>query len=1221
MRIETLTFQNINSLKGTWRIDFTAPEYRGLFAITGPTGAGKSSILDAIGLSLYGRTPRLGQISKSRNEVMHRGTKQCMAQTIFTAGGKRYRALWEQHRSRSSENLQQQKVRLDEFVPGASESESWIPLCEKISEFERKVPEITGLTYEQFCRSVLLAQGEFAAFLKSSDDERAVILEQITGTQIYTQISRRIQELTRERELDLDRQQALLGANPPLADEKRQELEERIKTIGQARSETQAALKAVEELIGWHAAMQTRQGDIEKNAKALELLAARSEQMNALGVRLAKAQTAESIAAQYSEQQKAQVRALTAREEKDRAQKAHAQAQRHADEAASAFTAAQKQAAAASEAHERLLAVLSKVRPLDARILSAARQTDDEKNELQLKRQNLQKLQAARGKTEQSIGRLAEAARHESEWLAEHAADRALLPLGETLITERETLKALAEALSQAARNEEEKRLAASRTREAAEKANRLLAQSEEKTKELSGQEQGARTNLTRALDGKTEQQYAAALKASEDKVRSIDAAHKENQTIQNEEKVLADRRQELERLENDRKRAALQVQALESETTLLEREETRLEELSHFLSLEDERKRLTNGSPCPLCGATEHPFAVHLPEGILSSDRELAKTRALLKKTRSRLDGERGTLSATSGKIESAQKELGRLQARIDSLAAALAAFKTEHGLASLTDLLTERDAENRRIGALEARLDSISSAEKALKAAQDALAGHKAKSEALIARAAAAKAADEAAASALLAARKERERQAEALDGRRASVLETYGNFFEGGAPQAEEALGQLSERRLAYQQAAERLAAKESDRKTLAATLAEQTNSEARAAQEEKRAAEALASSTQALSELKSDRSALFGARDADAEENASKRNMHDALGRQEQARSKAEASARDLAAALTRRDAAEKTLAELADEAQRAQAVWLQKLSEKGFPSEPLWLEARLSEADREASRKTLDQYAVDKQTAEKQKLESQEALERLVQERRTEKTPEECSLAKQSLSEKRSQLDTEFGALSRELESDRQKRQAADELLRKIEAARKEFDYWKTLNDLVGSADGKKFRLFVQGLTMARLIRLANEALSNFSDRYTLVQPDEQDDRTSPLSIYVQDSELFGERRAASNLSGGETFLVSLALALGLSKLSSTNVTIESLFLDEGFGTLDEASLENALGALDKMTVGNRLVGVISHVGRIEERIPTQIEVHKESAGASTLSGPGVQSIT
>jgi len=168
---------------------------------------------------------------------------------------------------------------------------------------------------------------------------------------------------------------------------------------------------------------------------------------------------------------------------------------------------------------------------------------------------------------------------------------------------------------------------------------------------------------------------------------------------------------------------------------------------------------------------------------------------------------------------------------------------------------------------------------------------------------------------------------------------------------------------------------------------------------------------------------------------------------------------------------------------------------------------------------------------------------------------------------------------------------------------------------------VGSADGKKFRLFVQGLTMARLIRLANEALSNFSDRYTLVQPDEQDDRTSPLSIYVQDSELFGERRAASNLSGGETFLVSLALALGLSKLSSTNVTIESLFLDEGFGTLDEASLENALGALDKMTVGNRLVGVISHVGRIEERIPTQIEVHKESAGASTLSGPGVQSIT
>jgi exonuclease SbcC len=187
--------------------------------------------------------------------------------------------------------------------------------------------------------------------------------------------------------------------------------------------------------------------------------------------------------------------------------------------------------------------------------------------------------------------------------------------------------------------------------------------------------------------------------------------------------------------------------------------------------------------------------------------------------------------------------------------------------------------------------------------------------------------------------------------------------------------------------------------------------------------------------------------------------------------------------------------------------------------------------------------------------------------------------------------------------------------AAAEQLEKaaaIEAQSSECRRWELLHELIGSADGKKFRNFAQGMTFEIMVTHANLQLARMTDRYQLVR-----DPASPLELNVVDTWQAGEVRSTRNLSGGEGFIVSLALALGLSQMSSRNVRVDSLFLDEGFGTLDEEALETALETLAGLQQSGKLIGIISHVPAIKERISTQIRVAPINGGRSAISGPGV----
>jgi len=186
MRILRVRLQNLNSLVGEWEIDFTHAAFTadGIFAITGPTGAGKTTVLDAICLALYGSTPRLGRITAGGNEIMSRQTGECFAEVTFETQSGSYRCHWSQRRARGrvDGNLQAPRHEIADAVSGAI-------LETMLLAVGRRVEAVTGMDFDRFTRSMLLAQGGFAAFLQAAADERAPILEQITGTEIYSRIS------------------------------------------------------------------------------------------------------------------------------------------------------------------------------------------------------------------------------------------------------------------------------------------------------------------------------------------------------------------------------------------------------------------------------------------------------------------------------------------------------------------------------------------------------------------------------------------------------------------------------------------------------------------------------------------------------------------------------------------------------------------------------------------------------------------------------------------------------------------------------------------------------------------------------------------------------------------------------------------------------------------------------------------------------------------------
>jgi exonuclease SbcC len=285
-----------------------------------------------------------------------------------------------------------------------------------------------------------------------------------------------------------------------------------------------------------------------------------------------------------------------------------------------------------------------------------------------------------------------------------------------------------------------------------------------------------------------------------------------------------------------------------------------------------------------------------------------------------------------------------------------------------------------------------------------------------------------------------------------------------------------------------------------------------------------------------------------------------------------------------------------------------------------------LESKLS-ASRFANRKQLEAALLDYETkTEYKKTEKQinskvigietlisETLkeETVLEKERTFETTEEEALSDlESLNTEKETLLNRKGEVNNMFENDKLLRLRNSEILKEIEQQQKVVNKWDTLFSLLGGTK-EAFNIYVQRLTLKGLINHANLHLSDLSQRYSL-RLSEVYSKNEELNIRLIDHFQSNTVRAVETCSGGESFLLSLALALGLSDMASRNVIIESLFIDEGFGTLDDDLLDTVISSLETLHGKGKIIGVISHVEKLKERISTQIQVNKKGNGVSSI---------
>lgn len=399
-------------------------------------------------------------------------------------------------------------------------------------------------------------------------------------------------------------------------------------------------------------------------------------------------------------------------------------------------------------------------------------------------------------------------------------------------------------------------------------------------------------------------------------------------------------------------------------------------------------------------------------------------------------------------------------------------------------------------------------------------------------------------------------------------------------------------------------------------LAGKLEVARNSETHYKEVVERAKESLETETRAFDEavgelkrLRDTRTEKFGDRNVDAEATA-------AAGKKRVAASAYEAADRTFRAAEnncnnfnTRIGSLKESLESIEKDLSEVTARLVAEIQSKGFSDESEFLAAAVKDAELAAlqnQKKTIDENLA---TATRMQKEAADALEKVKAERTDETPLQDLEAEKQKTEAELNGLQQKSGAARANVDAYAKNAAKLQELQTDLEAKKAELDRWDSMGDLFGVKDGSDFATFVQGLTFKSLLKLANKHLQIIKDRYRLVAK-------GNLGFEIEDAE-FDKNRGIKNLSGGEKFLVSLALALGIADFASRNVRVESLFMDEGFGTLDDSTLEDVMSCLRSQQREGKMLGIITHVESVVNSINQKIILEAAQHGHSIIKGPGV----
>ncbi|CAN5322622.1 AAA family ATPase [soil metagenome] len=1153
MRILQVTMRNLNSLRGEHTIDLAAEPLgsAGIFATTGPTGAGKSTILDAITLALYGRAARYGTESNPAH-MMSRHTGECSAEVRFEIPGGCYRATWQLRRARGKPDGKLQSARRFLYDDAGQ------VLAEQLREADRKIEDLCGLDYDRFMRSVLLAQGEFARFLKAKDDERAALLESLTGTDIYSRLSMLAHEEWRRRRADLEAKELALGQMKVLSEDERASREEAI-----AKAEADGKLAKV--------AQDRLSATINRSGELLKHLA------NEVGAEDQRAQLARRREAAADDLAKlanhaAAVPFLPALGRAEDAESAWERRKSELAEAEESLKVAEEAVAAAVQAAAEM--ATDSLAEKDGAVRKAAGEIADRRAAIEAAETWLERNAGDRG--------LAAAFTPIAEGIAELVNCRALLA----------GAKRDADSLGVEMKNESERHGV----------LQGQLAAEAKASAEKSGEAKAARAALDAILSGEKPSALRKRLDALKDQIREIGEVRDLAAQCGGERANLARAEAEIARLEPLLKAQESDLQRAVDEESharkLLRSYHDHLVTAQRVASLESQRSLLVDGEPCPLCGAQAHPYATGAgaPPELQDLQARAAGAEAEAARLAQVVTAARTTLTKSEAELSNGRGRAAESRARSEELAGRAAAKASPLGLqAADADTIAEALARAQdAVTKLGAQLEKIDAVEEACALAE--------KAEAV--SVAAAGRAELAEAACLEAVRKIEARvgsQRGRVDscvarlaecGRRlAELLEPYAVTVPDEGDEAE-AKAALAERRDAYTGAEEKRREAGTALKDAEAAAAEAENERARVAAIHGRLVSRREAAGLAPPQIPGGRVEQLRRGWSDLEE------AQVALGELERAVERAQATVGER----------QKAVAGAREDYSTAQSVLAARLDGSAFADAATLRAARLDAADEHRLAALRSELEDAEKSLAGQLLTTRQSIARL----RGEETAEGGELErlraeKSEIDERVRALTGELAMLKDELARDDQTRQKLADQASALDAERGRMRGWDLLQGLIGSHDGRKFRRFAQGISLDVLIRHANRHLDRLSERYQLRRTDGQELETEIIDLYQA-----GVSRPMSSLSGGESFLASLALALGLSDLAGRNVQIDSLFIDEGFGSLDPETLDIALSALEILRMHNKTVGVISHVELLKDRISTQIEVRRLPGGMSTL---------
>lgn len=1246
MKILAIRGRNIASLDGEFEMDFTCEPLKsaGIFAISGPTGAGKSTLLDAMCLALFARTPRTDQAKENEvwlkdvkdsaltqgdpRNLLRRGTAAGYAEADFVAlNGQRYRARWGVRRARDKESgaLQNFKLSLINLDTGKEEQGNR-------KDLQLRIVELIGLTFDQFTRSVLLAQNDFSTFLKADQSEKASLLEKLTGTESFSIISQLIYQKNAQAKEAYEQIRSHIEGVELLTDDdvqqltaSRQQAEEAIQLLNKEKVWVERQQNWFKELDLLSENVRQARNEIVLARQTWEHHRQQAAYLD-LVVQVQGARSvfdAEKNACRVYEEKQQQLLLI-----KEQA----GQSLQRQENARILYMEQLKEQEDIEKQYKALESHFLEARNLDVRIeeiSSRLKETEARFNKALFERKE---NESRNRKIDESLKSISSEIAMLEEWQEKHRSREHVAEQISVLQIQLDSAEAARNNTDVARKQIEElqvfinnqDKLLQERQNTAVTK-NKLLQQIEESLTSLEWLQKEVSIETLRKEISIAREQKEMLVNAA----RCWQDLYKLQNELTGKNKRLAENRIYLTETASNLEKGISYLHTTSSEKKQAERIYNNAM-LAVAGNVEEMRSRLEVNQPCPVCGSTSHPYVgtderLHL--ALASIEEEVKKLSLQYDEALKETERLKQTIKNLSIEIEKQQEEIKILNVQEEKLKQGWSAYpflecdeiepeRREHwfvtALENIATLLAQQQQKEVRYSERQQEIQKLMQERMTLHRELTAL--NKEADEFVANK----KLADNKLATQQIVITEQGKMLASAI----LAINDLFGNekWQKAWIEDAADFRKKLVDFATRWQGEKERLRQKQTQLERLQAEQKAILSFLPSLLKEEQECGKKFELQQQQLTSLKKERSGLLNGRPVMEVEEEFKNRLEIAKNRlsdllvglnnashiYEQNKGTASQIERDLQTAVSEVGYYKQQLEEwlVTFNADRLSPLTYKDLTEL-LSKDSTWIQAE---------RNVINRMNSDLVAAQAKLQEREEKLRACDNKRKeleiNEATPESLQTLLDNISqqiERQNTLLTECIFRLRRQEENKAKVKGLEE---ELKAKKTISEQWAKLNDLAGSSDGGKFRRIAQRYTLDILLEYANVQLRSLSARYRLERvPD-------TLALQVIDRDMCDEIRTVHSLSGGESFLVSLALALGLSSLSSNRMKVESLFIDEGFGSLDADTLRVAMDALESLRMQGRKIGVISHVQEMTERIPVRINVEKMGNGKSVVSVTG-----